>query len=172
MFKQLHINITLADALILILKCQNMLKALLSNKEKLLELVNIPLNENCSAVILKKLLEKLGDPGKSLILCGFSELKYKALAVLGARINLMPLSVWKNLDLFAINHLSVNPTFSSHTDLTSPEVINQLSGNTTSSSPDHLVEEFADELALITFPPGNDDLLFDTESDLRNRIFA
>nr|GFA98730.1 hypothetical protein [Tanacetum cinerariifolium] len=38
---------------------------------------------------------------------------------------------------------------------------------TTSSSPDHLLEEFADELALITFPPGNNDLLFDIESDLR-----
>nr|GEY58501.1 reverse transcriptase domain-containing protein [Tanacetum cinerariifolium] len=39
-----------------------MLKSLLSNKEKLQELANIPLNENCSAVILKKLPEKLGDP--------------------------------------------------------------------------------------------------------------
>ncbi|GJR45829.1 hypothetical protein Tco_1313932 [Tanacetum coccineum] len=96
-----------------------MLKSLLSNKEKLLELANTPLNENCLAVILKKLPEKLGDPGKFLIPCGFSELKCKALADLGASINLMPLS------------------------------------------------EFADELALITFPPGNDDLPFDIESDLR-----
>ncbi|GJS65493.1 hypothetical protein Tco_0680057 [Tanacetum coccineum] len=44
-----------------------MLKSLLSNKEKLLELANTPLNENCSAVILKKLPEKLRDPGKFLI---------------------------------------------------------------------------------------------------------
>nr|GEX04369.1 hypothetical protein [Tanacetum cinerariifolium] len=70
-------------------------------------------------------------------------------------------------DLFATNHLSGNPTFSSHTDLTLPEVINHLSGSTTSSSPDHLLEEFADELTLITFPLGNDDLPFDIESDLR-----
>ncbi|GJY00916.1 hypothetical protein Tco_0359068 [Tanacetum coccineum] len=60
-----------------------MLKSLLSNKEKLLELANTPLNENCSAVILKKLPEKLGDPRKFLISCGFSELKCKALADLG-----------------------------------------------------------------------------------------
>nr|GEV40619.1 putative reverse transcriptase domain-containing protein [Tanacetum cinerariifolium] len=99
MFKQLHINITLADALILILKYQKMLKALLSNKEKLLELENTPLNENCSAVILKKLPDKLGDHRKFLIPCGFSELKCKALADLGASINLMPLSVWKKLGL-------------------------------------------------------------------------
>nr|GEY38554.1 reverse transcriptase domain-containing protein [Tanacetum cinerariifolium] len=80
MFKQLHINITFADALILILKYQKMLIALLSNKEKILELANTPLNENCLAVILKKLPEKLRHPGKFLILCGFSELKCKALA--------------------------------------------------------------------------------------------
>nr|GFB52947.1 hypothetical protein [Tanacetum cinerariifolium] len=102
MFKQLHINITLADALILIPKYQKMLKALLSNKEKLSELANTPLNENCSAVILKKLPEKLRDPGKFLILWGFSELKCKALADLGASINLMPLSVWKKVADFVI----------------------------------------------------------------------
>ncbi|GKE77828.1 reverse transcriptase domain-containing protein [Tanacetum coccineum] len=99
MFKPLYINISLVDALILILKYQKMLKSLLSNKEKLLELANTPLNENCSAVILKKLPKKLGDPGKFLIPCGFSELKCKALADLGASINLMPLSVWKKLGL-------------------------------------------------------------------------
>nr|GEZ75040.1 reverse transcriptase domain-containing protein [Tanacetum cinerariifolium] len=76
-----------------------MLKAILSNKEKLQELANAPLNENYSAVILKKLPEKLRDPGKFLILCGFSELKCKALYDLGASTNLMPLSVWKKLGL-------------------------------------------------------------------------
>nr|GEY03953.1 hypothetical protein [Tanacetum cinerariifolium] len=264
MFKQLHINITLVGALILISKYQKMLKALLSNKEKLLELADTPLNENCSVVILKRLPEKLKDPGKFLISCGFSELKCKALADLGASINLMPFLVWKKLglpelistcmtlelanraictpaeiardvfvpvgkltfpadfvivdyesdprvllilgrpflrtaralidvhgeemilcdesinminiyddsfedyleDFFTRNHLSGNPTFSSHTDLTSPEVINPLNGSITSSS-NHLLEEFADELALITFPLGNDDLPFDIEFDLR-----
>ncbi|GJS26824.1 reverse transcriptase domain-containing protein [Tanacetum coccineum] len=76
-----------------------MLKSLLSNKEKLIELANTPVSENCSAVILKKLPEKLGDPGKFLIPCSFNELKCKALADLGASINLMPLSVWKELGL-------------------------------------------------------------------------
>ncbi|GJT60252.1 reverse transcriptase domain-containing protein [Tanacetum coccineum] len=99
MFKQLYINITLADALILIPKYQKMLKSLLSNKEKLLELANTPVSKNCLAVILKKLPEKLGDPGKFLISYDFSELKCKALADLGASINLMPLSVWKELGL-------------------------------------------------------------------------
>ncbi|GJX99468.1 reverse transcriptase domain-containing protein [Tanacetum coccineum] len=99
MFKQLYVNISLTDALILIPKYQKMLKSLLSNKEKLLEMENTPLSENCSVVIHKKLPKKLGDPGKFLIPCGFSELKCKALANLGASINLMPLSVWKKLGL-------------------------------------------------------------------------
>ncbi|GJT28067.1 reverse transcriptase domain-containing protein [Tanacetum coccineum] len=46
-------------------------KSLLMNKEKLLELAKIPLNENCSSMLLKKLPEKLGDPGKFLIPCNF-----------------------------------------------------------------------------------------------------
>nr|GEW66751.1 hypothetical protein [Tanacetum cinerariifolium] len=99
MFKQLHINITLADALILMPKYQKMLKALLSNMEKLQELANTPLNENYPAVILKKLPEKLRDSGKFLISCGFGELKCKALADLVTSINLMSLSVWKKLGL-------------------------------------------------------------------------
>nr|GEU37338.1 reverse transcriptase domain-containing protein [Tanacetum cinerariifolium] len=99
MFKQIHLNITLAEALVLMPKYQKMLKALLSNKEKLHELTNTPLNENCSAVILKKLPEKLRDPRKFLIPYGFSKLMCKALADLGASINLMPLSVWKKLGL-------------------------------------------------------------------------
>ncbi|GJS82215.1 reverse transcriptase domain-containing protein [Tanacetum coccineum] len=59
-----------------------------------------PLNENCSAVILNKLPKKLGDPGRFLIPCEFSGINTcNALADLGASINLMPYSVWKNLSL-------------------------------------------------------------------------
>nr|GEX14435.1 DNA-directed DNA polymerase [Tanacetum cinerariifolium] len=53
---------------------------LLNNKEKLFNLAITPVNENCSAVILKKLPEKLRDPDKFLISCDFPEL---ALADLG-----------------------------------------------------------------------------------------
>ncbi|GKD99356.1 hypothetical protein Tco_1387340 [Tanacetum coccineum] len=57
MFKKLHFNISFAEALAQMPKYAKMLKDLLSNKEKLLELANTPLNENCSAVLLKKLPE-------------------------------------------------------------------------------------------------------------------
>ncbi|GKB39410.1 hypothetical protein Tco_0884352 [Tanacetum coccineum] len=42
----------------------SMFKSLLNNKEKLFDMAKTPVNENCSAVILKKLPEKLGDPGQ------------------------------------------------------------------------------------------------------------
>ncbi|GJT49566.1 reverse transcriptase domain-containing protein [Tanacetum coccineum] len=49
---------------------------------------------------LKKLPEKLGDPGKFLIPCDFPGMDVcNALADLGASINLMPLSIWKKLSL-------------------------------------------------------------------------
>ncbi|GKD05374.1 reverse transcriptase domain-containing protein [Tanacetum coccineum] len=100
MFKKLHLNIIIAEALALMPKYHKMLKDLLSDKEKLLGLANTSLTENCSAVLLKKLPEKLGDPGKFLIPCDFPELeKCMALANLGASINLMSLSVWKKLML-------------------------------------------------------------------------
>nr|GEZ16176.1 reverse transcriptase domain-containing protein [Tanacetum cinerariifolium] len=73
MFKKLHFNISLAEALALMPKYHKMLKDLLSDKEKLLGLVNTSLTENCSAVLLKKIPEKLGDPKKFLIPSGIAE---------------------------------------------------------------------------------------------------
>ncbi|GJV66926.1 reverse transcriptase domain-containing protein [Tanacetum coccineum] len=99
-FRNLHFEISFADALIHMPKFAPMFKKMLNNKDKLIELTKTPLNENCSAVVLKKLPEKLGDPGRFLIPCDFSEFdSYLALADLGASINLMPLSIWKKLQL-------------------------------------------------------------------------
>ncbi|GJU66575.1 reverse transcriptase domain-containing protein, partial [Tanacetum coccineum] len=99
-FQRLHFDISFADALLHMPKFASTFKSRLSNKEKLFKLASTPLNENCLAVFLKKLLEKLGDPSKFLIPCDFLELdECLALADLGASINLMPLSVWKKLSL-------------------------------------------------------------------------
>ncbi|GJX47577.1 reverse transcriptase domain-containing protein [Tanacetum coccineum] len=75
-FRNLHFELSFADALIHMPKFAPMFKKMLNNKDKLIELTKMPLNENCSAVVLKKLPEKLG-----------------------ASINLMPLSIWKKLQL-------------------------------------------------------------------------
>nr|GFA29129.1 reverse transcriptase domain-containing protein [Tanacetum cinerariifolium] len=58
-FRDLHFELSFADALIHISKFAPMFKKLLNNKDKLIELTKTPLNENCSAVVLKKLPKKL-----------------------------------------------------------------------------------------------------------------
>nr|GEU85529.1 reverse transcriptase domain-containing protein [Tanacetum cinerariifolium] len=103
-FKDLNFNISFADALILMPKFGPSIKSLLTNKDNLCELARTLLNEHCSAVLLKKLPEKLGDPGKFLIPCDFpGKAECLALADLGASINLMPLSVWNKLSLLDLS---------------------------------------------------------------------
>nr|GFA01506.1 reverse transcriptase domain-containing protein [Tanacetum cinerariifolium] len=107
-FRDLHFKLSFADALIHMPKFAPMFKKILNNKDKLIELTKTPLNENCSAVVLKKLPEKLGDPGRFLIPCDFTGLdNYLALADLGASINLMPLSIWKKLGLPTLNDTKI-----------------------------------------------------------------
>nr|GEX86157.1 hypothetical protein [Tanacetum cinerariifolium] len=72
-FRDLHFELSFADALVHMPKFAPMFKKLLNNKVKLIELTKTPLNENCFAVVLKKLSEKLSDPGRFLIPCDFSE---------------------------------------------------------------------------------------------------
>nr|GEV79811.1 hypothetical protein [Tanacetum cinerariifolium] len=81
-FRDLHFKLSFADALVHMPKFAPMFKKLLNKKDKLIELTTTPLNENCSAVVLKKLPEKLD---------------------LGASINLIPLSIWKKLRLPTLN---------------------------------------------------------------------
>nr|GEW27278.1 reverse transcriptase domain-containing protein [Tanacetum cinerariifolium] len=103
-FRDLHFELSFTDALVHMPKFAPMFKNLLNNKDKLIELTKTPLNENCFAVVLKKLPKKLGDPGRFLILYDFLEFdNCLALADLGASINLIPLSIWKKLRLLTLN---------------------------------------------------------------------
>nr|GEY39324.1 reverse transcriptase domain-containing protein [Tanacetum cinerariifolium] len=61
-FKDMSFEIRFVDALILIPKFATTLKALIRNKEKLSEMARTLLNEHCSAVLLKKLPEKIRRP--------------------------------------------------------------------------------------------------------------
>nr|GEW13582.1 reverse transcriptase domain-containing protein [Tanacetum cinerariifolium] len=70
-FQDFHFDVIFTDALLLMPKFSSTVKSLLANKDKLFELAKIPLNENFSAMLLKKLPENLRDPGKFLIPCDF-----------------------------------------------------------------------------------------------------
>ncbi|GJV44238.1 reverse transcriptase domain-containing protein [Tanacetum coccineum] len=102
-FRELHFELSFVDALLHMPQFASMFKSILNNKENLFDLAKTPVNENCLAVILKKLPEKLGDPGKFLIPCDFLEIvECLALADFGASINLMLLSIWKKLSLLEL----------------------------------------------------------------------
>nr|GEU96884.1 reverse transcriptase domain-containing protein [Tanacetum cinerariifolium] len=66
-FKDLNFNISFADALILMPNFGPSIKSLLTNKDKLCELARTPLNEHCSAVLLKKLPEKLREKSHFMV---------------------------------------------------------------------------------------------------------
>nr|GEX13098.1 reverse transcriptase domain-containing protein [Tanacetum cinerariifolium] len=59
--RDLHFELGFADALVHMPKFAPMFKKLLNNKNKLIELTKTPLNENYSAMVLKKLPEKPGE---------------------------------------------------------------------------------------------------------------
>ncbi|GJV42081.1 reverse transcriptase domain-containing protein [Tanacetum coccineum] len=67
-FRNLHFELSFADALLHMPKFAPMFRKLLNDKDKIIELTKTPVNENCSAVILKKFPEKLGDPGPVILI--------------------------------------------------------------------------------------------------------
>ena len=72
------------------------MKEILRNKRKLEDHETIILNEECSAILPKKLPPKLKDPGSFTIPCTIENSYFeKALCDLSASINLMPLSVFR-----------------------------------------------------------------------------
>nr|GEV82905.1 reverse transcriptase domain-containing protein [Tanacetum cinerariifolium] len=114
-FKDLNFNISFADALILMLKFGPSIKSLLTNKDKLCELARTLLNEHCLAVLLKKLPEKLRDPGKFLIPCDFPVMaECLALVDLDASINLMPFSMWNKFSLPDFSPTCMNLELADH----------------------------------------------------------
>ncbi|GKB97404.1 reverse transcriptase domain-containing protein [Tanacetum coccineum] len=136
-FRNLHFEISFADALLHMPKFAPMFRKLLNNKDKIIDLVKTLVNENCSEVILKKFPEKLGDPGRFLIPCDFPEMdECLALADLGASINLMPLSIWKELNL---------------PDLTKTRMILELADRTI-STPTGIAEDVFVKVGTFFFP--------------------
>ncbi|GJV99022.1 reverse transcriptase domain-containing protein [Tanacetum coccineum] len=66
-FWNLHFELSFADALLHMPKFALMFRKILNNKDKIIELTKTPVNENCSAVILKKFPEILGDPNENTL---------------------------------------------------------------------------------------------------------
>ena len=68
-FEKLHINIPFADALEQMPGYVKFLKDILSKKRRFLDFETVNLTEECSAILLRKLPQKLKDPGNFTIPC-------------------------------------------------------------------------------------------------------
>ncbi|XP_073014529.1 uncharacterized protein [Primulina eburnea] len=99
-FKKIHINIPFADALEQMPNYAKFIKDVMSKKRKLHEFETVKLTEECSAILQRKLPQKLKDPGSFTIPCVIDGSRInKALCDLGASINLMPFSIYRTLEL-------------------------------------------------------------------------
>ncbi|XP_073273299.1 uncharacterized protein [Primulina huaijiensis] len=99
-FKKIHINIPFADALEQMPNYAKFIKDVMSKKRKLQEFETVKLTKECSAILQRKLPQKLKDPGSFTIPCviGGSRVN-RALCDLGASINLMPFSIYRTLEI-------------------------------------------------------------------------
>ncbi|KAI3451360.1 hypothetical protein Pfo_008025 [Paulownia fortunei] len=98
--KKIHINIPFVDALEQMPNYAKFMKDVMSRKMRLVEFETVNLTEECSAILQKKLPQKLKDPGSFTISYTIGGSFFdKALCDLGASINLMPLSVFRKLGI-------------------------------------------------------------------------
>nr|GEV50330.1 reverse transcriptase domain-containing protein [Tanacetum cinerariifolium] len=153
-FRKLHFELSFVDALLHMPKFALMFKSILNNKEKLFDLATTPVNENCLAVIFKKLPEKLGDPDKFRIPCDFPELD-ECLSLAACEEY-----VQEVLGFFD-NSKSGNrtPIFDPIIALSSPPLTPFEGG-------DYILEEIEACLTSKSIPPGIDDTDFDLEGDI------
>ncbi|KAH9745286.1 hypothetical protein KPL70_004012 [Citrus sinensis] len=96
--KQLHINISFMEALEQMPNYAKFFKDILTKKRRLGEFETVALTQECNQMLQSKIPQKMKDPGSFIIPCFIgTEYNGKALCDLRASINLMPLSVFKQL---------------------------------------------------------------------------
>ncbi|XP_015932455.1 uncharacterized protein LOC107458768 [Arachis duranensis] len=97
-FKKLEINIPLAEALEQMPLYAKFLKELINKKRSWHDKETVMLTEECSAVIQRGIPPKLKDLRSFVVSCTIGKMTLeKALCDLGTIINLMPLSMMRNL---------------------------------------------------------------------------
>ncbi|XP_022867336.1 uncharacterized protein LOC111387049 [Olea europaea var. sylvestris] len=108
-FKKLHVNIPLIEAISQIPNYAKFLKEILSKKRRLTNFETIKLNEECSAILQNKLPPKIQDLGSLKIPCSIgNDSKFNCLCDSGASIDLMPFSVYRELQLEELKDTSIS----------------------------------------------------------------
>ncbi|XP_057803299.1 uncharacterized protein LOC131018604 [Salvia miltiorrhiza] len=99
-FKKVEVNIPLLVALRSMPRCAKFLKELCTRKVKYTDDAKFQVGESVSAVLQRDMTIKCGDPGMFYIPCVIGTMKVeKAMLDLGASINVMPLSMYQDLEI-------------------------------------------------------------------------
>ena len=147
-FKKLHINIPFADALEQMPSYVKFMKDILSKKRRLADFETVNLTEECSAILQRKLPQKLKDPGSFTNPCTIGNAIFeRALCDLGASINLMPLSIFKRLGLGEAR----------------PTTVTLLLADRSLNHPRGIIEDFLVKVDKFIFPA--DFIVLDMEED-------
>ncbi|XP_020421356.1 uncharacterized protein LOC109949673 [Prunus persica] len=109
MFKRVHINISLLDAVKQFPFYAKFLKDACTNKRKVAAHEKVMLTEECNVVLLKKLPPKLKDPGSFTIPCIIGDVQFeKAFLDLRSSINFMPLSIFQQLGIGELKSTTIS----------------------------------------------------------------
>ena len=104
----MHINIPLVEALEQIPKYVKFMKGVLSKKRKLGDFEMMAPTKKCSSILQNKIPPKLKDPRSFIIPCFIgSNYGGKSLCDLGASIDLMSISVFKQLRIEDVRPITV-----------------------------------------------------------------
>ncbi|KAL2237448.1 UNVERIFIED_CONTAM: Retrovirus-related Pol polyprotein from transposon [Sesamum indicum] len=107
-FRKVEVNIPLLDAIKQIPRYAKFLKELCTNKGKLKGNERVSMGENVSAILQQKLPPKCKDPGMFSIPCKIGLIGIKrAMCDLGASINVMPLTIFKSLNVGPLKETGV-----------------------------------------------------------------
>ncbi|KAL2252613.1 UNVERIFIED_CONTAM: hypothetical protein Sindi_0292100 [Sesamum indicum] len=107
-FRKVEVNIPLLDAIKQIPCYAKFLKELCTNKGKLKGNERVSMGENVSAILQQKLPPKCKDPGMFSIPCKIGLIGFKrAMCDLGASINVMPLTIFKSLNVGPLKETGV-----------------------------------------------------------------
>ncbi|XP_057770292.1 uncharacterized protein LOC130990080 [Salvia miltiorrhiza] len=99
-FKKVEVNMPLLVALRSMPRCAKFLKELCTRKVKYTDDAKFQVGESVSAVLQRDMPIKWGDPGMFYIPCVIGTIKVeKAMLDLGASINVMPLSMYQDLEI-------------------------------------------------------------------------
>ncbi|CAN6679116.1 unnamed protein product [Malus baccata var. baccata] len=153
MFKKLEINIPFADALEQMPNYAKFMKDIISKKRKFGDHEKIQLTEECSAILQRKLPLKQKDRGSFKIPCIIgTNLFEKALCDLGSSINLLPLSVAKNIGIGEIK----------------PTTVSLQMADRSIAYPEGIIEDVLVKVDKLIFPA--DFLVLDMEEDYETQL--